>query len=260
MLFDTHSHFNDEAFNEDLTEVMDRARKAGVRLLNIVGFDIPTIKRALEIVDLYDEMYLTVGFHPVEAIDFTDEIYNMIKDIALNHKKLVAIGEIGLDYHWDKSPKEIQKEVFRKQIRLAKEVKKPIVIHTRDAIKDTMDILKEEKANEVGVIMHCFSGSVEIMEMAIKEGYYISLGGTVTFKNAKTPKEVAKKCPLDKLLIETDCPYLAPTPYRGKRNESSYVKYVAEQIANLKNLTYEEVATATFNNACRILKINEKER
>ena len=123
-----------------------------------------------------------------------------------------------------------------------------------------MDILKEEKANEVGVIMHCFSGSVEIMEMAIKEGYYISLGGTVTFKNAKTPKEVAKKCPLDKLLIETDCPYLAPTPYRGKRNESSYVKYVAEQIANLKNLTYEEVATATFNNACRILKINEKER
>ena len=239
---------------------MDRARKAGVRLLNIVGFDIPTIKRALEIVDLYDEMYLTVGFHPVEAIDFTDEIYNMIKDIALNHKKLVAIGEIGLDYHWDKSPKEIQKEVFRKQIRLAKEVKKPIVIHTRDAIKDTMDILKEEKANEVGVIMHCFSGSVEIMEMVIKEGYYISLGGTVTFKNAKTPKEVAKKCPLDKLLIETDCPYLAPTPYRGKRNESSYVKYVAEQIANLKNLTYEEVATATFNNACRILKIKEKER
>ena len=260
MLFDTHSHFNDEAFNEDLPEVMDRARKAGVRLLNIVGFDIPTIKRALEIVDLYDEMYLTVGFHPVEAIDFTDEIYNMIKDIALNHKKLVAIGEIGLDYHWDKSPKEIQKEVFRKQIRLAKEVKKLIVILSCVDFFVTMDILKEEKASEVGVIMHCFSGSVEIMEMAIKEGYYISLGGTVTFKNAKTPKEVAKKCPLDKLLIETDCPYLAPTPYRGKRNESSYVKYVAEQIANLKNLTYEEVATATFNNACRILKIKEKER
>ena len=182
----------------------------------------------------------------------------MIKNIALTNDKVVAIGEIGLDYHWDKSPKDVQKEVFRRQIQLAKEVNKPIVIHTRDAMADTIQILQEEKASEIGGIMHSFSGSVESMNIMLKENFYISLGGPVTFKNAKTPKEVAKACPLDKLLIETDCPYLTPTPYRGKRNEPAYVHYVAQEIADLKEMSYEQLTKQTFNNACTLFRLEDK--
>lgn len=257
MLFDTHAHLNDDAFISDLEETVNRAREAGVKLINIVGFDDKSISRALEIVEIYDEMYLTVGWHPVEAIDFTEEKYEMIKNLALNHKKVIAIGEIGLDYYWDKSPKEIQKEVFRKQIHLAKEVKKPIVIHCREAMEDTLKILKEENAKEVGGIMHCFSGSVESMNLALKENFHISLGGPVTYKNAKTPKEIAKLCPIDRLLVETDCPYLTPSPYRGKRNETAYVKYVAQEIADLREMTYEKLASITYRNACNLFKIKK---
>lgn len=258
MLFDTHAHLNDDAFKDDLDATVARARENGVKYINIVGFDDKSIKRAIEIVDKYEEMYLTVGWHPVEAIDFNDDKYNMIKEIALTNDKVVAIGEIGLDYYWDKSPKDVQKEVFRRQIALAKEVNKPIVIHCRDAMGDVLDIIKEENAKEVGGIMHCFAGSVESMEIALKENFYISLGGPVTYKNAKTPKEVAKACPLDKLLIETDCPYLTPTPYRGKRNETSYVKYVAQEIADLREMSYDKLAEETFKNACRIFKLKQE--
>lgn len=255
MLFDTHAHLNDDAYKDDLEEVILRAKEAGVKLINIVGFDDKSIAKALEITEKYDFMYLTVGWHPVEAIDFTEEKYNMIKNIVQTNPKVVAIGEIGLDYYWDKSPKGIQKEVFRKQIRLAKELKKPIVIHCRDAMADTLQILKEEKASEIGGIMHSFSGSTESMEIALKENFHISLGGPVTFKNAKVPKEIAKNCPLDKLLIETDCPYLTPTPYRGKRNETGYVKYVAQEIADLREMPYDKLAEQTYINACKLFKI-----
>ena len=262
MLFDTHAHLNDDAYLEDLEETIERAKEAGVKLINIVGFDDKSIEKALEITAKYDFLYLTVGWHPVEAIDFTEEKYEMIKKdfgIPFAECKVIAIGEIGLDYHWDKSPKDVQKEVFRRQIQLAKEVNKPIVIHTRDAMEDTIKILQEEKASEVGGIMHSFSGSVESMKIMLKEDFYISLGGPVTFKNAKTPKEVAKACPLDKLLIETDCPYLTPTPYRGKRNEPAYVHYVAQEIADLREMTYEQLTKQTFNNACKLFKIDKKE-
>ncbi len=255
MLFDTHAHLNDDAFIDDLEETVQRAREAGVKLINIVGFDDKSIKRAIEISNQYKEMYLTVGWHPVEAIDFTDEKYEMIKNLALTNEKVIAIGEIGLDYYWDKSPKDIQQQVFRKQIQLAKEVNKPIVIHCRDAMNDVLKILQEENAKEVGGIMHCFSGSVESMNIALKENFHISLGGPVTYKNAKTPKEVAKACPIDRLLIETDCPYLTPTPYRGKRNETSYVKYVAQEIADIREMSYEKLGEETFNNACKLFKI-----
>ena len=258
MLFDTHAHLNDDAYLEDLEETIARAKEAGVKLINIVGFDDKSIQKALEITAKYDFLYLTVGWHPVEAIDFTDEKYEMIKNIALTNDKVVAIGEIGLDYHWDKSPKDVQKEVFRRQIQLAQEVNKPIVIHTRDAMADTIQILQEEKASEIGGIMHSFSGSVESMNIMLKENFYISLGGPVTFKNAKTPKEVAKACPLDRLLIETDCPYLTPTPYRGKRNEPAYVHYVAQEIADLKEMSYEQLTKQTFNNACTLFGLEEK--
>jgi TatD DNase family protein len=254
MLFDTHAHINAEQFNEDIREVITRARAQGVSRMVVVGFDRPTIKRAMELTEEYDFIYACVGWHPVDAIDMTVEDLEWIEKLAA-HPKVVAIGEMGLDYYWDKSPKAIQQEVFRKQIKLAKKVKLPIVIHNRDATADIVEILKEEEAREVGGIMHCFSGSVEVARECVEMNFLISLGGPVTFKNAKKPKEVAAEIPLDKLLIETDCPYLTPHPYRGKRNEPAYVKLVAEQIAEIKGLTFEDVAEATTENAKRVFGI-----
>lgn len=255
MLFDTHAHLNADQYNEDLEEVMKRAHESGVTHIVVVGFDTITIKRAIELAEAHDFIYACVGWHPVDAIDMRDEDLVWIEELA-SHPKVVAIGEMGLDYHWDKSPHDIQKEVFRKQIRLAKKVKLPIVIHNREATADIIEILKEENAAEVGGIMHCYSGSVEVAKQCLEMNFYISLGGPVTFKNAKKPKEVALEIPLDRLLIETDCPYLAPHPYRGQRNEPSYVKLVAEQIAEIKGLTYEEIARATSDNAKKLFGIN----
>ncbi|TYR72926.1 TatD family deoxyribonuclease [Rossellomorea vietnamensis] len=255
MLFDTHVHLNADQFSEDLEQVIERAQNEGVETMVVVGFDRPTINKAMELVEHYDFLYAAIGWHPVDAIDMTDEDLQWIEELS-THQKVVAIGETGLDYHWDKSPKEIQQEVFRKQIRLAKKVKLPIVIHNREATQDIVDILKEEEAKEVGGIMHCFSGSSETAHECLEMNFLISLGGPVTFKNAKKPKEVAEEVPLEKLLIETDCPYLAPHPYRGKRNEPSYVKLVAEQIAELKGVSFEEVAETTTRNAKKLFGIN----
>ena len=255
MLFDTHVHLNAEQFSEDLEEVIDRARGEGVQNMVVVGFDRPTINKAMELVESYEFLYAAIGWHPVDAIDMTDQDLDWIEELS-SHPKVVAIGETGLDYHWDKSPKDIQQEVFRKQISLAKKVKLPIVIHNREATQDIVDILQEEDAKEVGGIMHCYSGSPETARVCLDMNFLISLGGPVTFKNAKKPKEVAEEVPLEKLLIETDCPYLAPHPYRGKRNEPSYVKLVAEQIAELKGVTFEEVAEVTTRNAKKIFGID----
>lgn len=255
MLFDTHVHLNAEQFSEDLLEVIQRAKDEGVERMVVVGFDRPTIIRAMELIEEYEFIYASIGWHPVDAIDMVDDDLLWIEELA-KHPKVVALGEMGLDYYWDKSPKDIQQEVFRKQIRLAKKINLPIVIHNRDATNDIVTILKEENAAEVGGIMHCFSGSVEIARECVEMNFYISLGGPVTFKNAKKPKEVAEFIPLEKLLIETDCPYLAPHPYRGKRNEPSYVKLVAEQIAELKGITFEEVAQTTTENAKKLFGIN----
>ena len=254
MLFDTHVHLNAEQYNEDLTQVIDRAREEGVKEMVVVGFDRPTIEKAIELCETYEFIYASVGWHPVDAIDMLDEDLKWIEELS-HHPKVVALGEMGLDYHWDKSPKEIQKEVFRKQIRLAKKVKLPIIIHNREATADIVEILKEEGAEEVGGIMHCYSGSVETAYQCLDMNFLISLGGPVTFKNAKKPKEVAEAIPLDRLLIETDAPYLAPHPYRGKRNGPAYVKLVAEQIAELKGISLEEVAEATTRNAKKLFGI-----
>lgn len=255
MLFDTHVHLNADQFEEDVEVVIKRAQEAGVSRMVVVGFDRPTITRAMELIEKHKELYAAVGWHPVDAIDMKDKDLEWIEELAA-HPKVVALGEMGLDYHWDKSPKDVQKDVFRRQIRLAKKVKLPIVIHNREATQDIVDILKEESAGEVGGIMHCFSGSAETALECVKMNFYISLGGPVTFKNAKKPKEVAEAVPLDKLLIETDCPYLAPHPYRGKRNEPAYVKLVAEEIAALKHLSYEEVADATMKNANTLFQLD----
>ena len=254
MLFDTHVHLNDDQFNDDLEGVIERARLNGVERVVVVGFDEKTIKRAMELIEAYDFMYAAIGWHPVDAIDLTDDYLKWIEELTA-HPKVVAIGEIGLDYHWDKSPKDVQQAVFRRQIQLAKRLDLPIIIHNREATEDVVTILEEEGASEVGGIMHCFSGSPETAKRCLDMNFYISLGGPVTFKNAVKPKEVAKEVPLERLLIETDCPYLAPHPYRGKRNEPSYVKLVAEQIAELKGVSFEEVAKATTENANRLFRI-----
>ncbi|MFC7061752.1 TatD family hydrolase [Halobacillus seohaensis] len=254
MLFDTHVHLNADQFNDDLEETIIRAREAGVQYMTVVGFDRKTIRLAIQIAEENDHMYAAVGWHPVDAIDMTEEDLEWIEELS-SHPKVVAIGEMGLDYHWDKSPADIQKVVFRKQIRLAKKVNMPIIIHNRDATDDIVEILKEENAAEVGGIMHCYSGPVEIAKECIDMNFMISLGGPVTFKNAKLPKEVAEAIDLEHLLVETDCPFLAPHPNRGKRNEPSYVKLVAEQIAELKGISYEEVSRQTTENALRFFRI-----
>ncbi|MFD1778958.1 TatD family hydrolase [Fredinandcohnia salidurans] len=254
MLIDTHAHLNAIQYQEDLEEVIERAQSEGVEIIVVVGFDRETITRAIELADTYEFIYATVGWHPVDAIDMTDEDLKWIEELC-SHPKVVALGEMGLDYYWDKSPKDIQKKVFRKQIALAKKVKLPIIIHNREATADIIEILEEEKASEVGGIMHCFTGSVEVAKQCMDMNFYMSFGGPVTFKNAKKPKEVAAEIPLDRLLIETDCPYLTPHPFRGKRNEPSYVKYVAEQIAELKGVTFEEIAQKTSDNAKRFFGI-----
>lgn len=255
MLFDTHAHLNAEQYEEDLEVVIERAQAEGVSNIVVVGFDKPTITKAIQLADSYAFIYAAVGWHPVDAIDMTEEDLAWLEELAA-HPKVVALGEMGLDYHWDKSPKDIQKEVFRKQIALAKRVKLPIIIHNREATQDIVNILKEEGAEEVGGIMHCFSGSEETAKECMEMNFYISFGGPVTFKNAKNVKEVATQIPLDRLLVETDCPYLTPHPYRGKRNEPGYVKLVAEQIAELKNLSFEEIAKITTKNAKKLFGID----
>lgn len=254
MYIDTHVHLNADQYENDVDEVISRALEAGVEKMVVIGFDRKTIVRAMELTEQHPFIYAVVGWHPVDAIDCTEEDLKWIESLA-KHPKVVGIGEIGLDYYWDKSPKEIQQELFRKQIRLAQKVDLPIVIHNRDATADVVRILKEEQAEKTGGIMHCFGGSVETAKECIALNFMISLGGPVTFKNAKKPKEVATEIALDYLLIETDAPYLAPHPYRGKRNEPALVTLVAEEIARLKGLPVEKVAAATTANALKVFQI-----
>ncbi|RKQ33017.1 TatD family hydrolase [Oceanobacillus halophilus] len=255
MLFDTHVHLNARQFAEDREETIQRAFDAGVKYMTVVGFDRETIPLAIEIAEQNETIYAAVGWHPVDAIDMTDKELAWIKELS-SHPKVVALGEMGLDYHWDKSPKDIQKEAFRKQIQLAKTVHMPIIIHNREATEDIIQILQEENAKEIGGIMHCYNDSVDYVQACLDMNFYISLGGPVTFKNAPLPKEVAKQVPLDRLLIETDAPYLAPHPNRGKRNEPAYVKLVAEKIAELRDIPFEEISDMTTKNAKRFFGIN----
>lgn len=256
MLFDTHVHVNARQFYEDRNEVIDRAFQAGVTHMTVVGFDEETIKLAMEITEKYETIYAAVGWHPVDAKDFRPEHLTKLEKLS-QHPKVVALGEMGLDYYWDTSPKDIQAEVFRQQIQLAKRVDKPIIIHNREATDDVIRILEEENAQEVGGIMHCYSGTIEQIQPCLEMNFYISLAGPVTFKNAKELKEVAKRIPLNRLLVETDAPYLAPHPYRGKRNEPAYVTKVAETIAELREMEYKQLCEETTKNAFNVFRIKK---
>lgn len=248
MLFDTHTHLDAPQFDADREEVIARAVEQGVTRMINIGFNRETIPSTMKLAETYDFIYAAVGWHPQDAITMQEGDLDWIAELC-KHEKVVAIGEIGLDYYWDTSPKDVQHEVFRKQIGLARSLGMPISIHNRDAHEDVVRILREEKANEVGGVMHSFSGSWEIAKMCLDLGFHLSFGGPITFKNAKQPKEVLAKTPMDRLLIETDSPYLTPHPYRGKRNESAHVRLVAEMAAELKGVTFEEIAEITTRNA-----------
>lgn len=255
MLIDSHAHIDDERFDQDREEVIAKFAENNLELVINIGADLESSKNGVELSKKYENIYATVGVHPHDAKDADENTIETLRELA-KAPKVVAIGEIGLDYYYDNSPREVQKKWFREQIRLAKELKLPISVHSRDATQDVFDIIEEESQDgKLRGVIHCFSDSVEIAREYLKLGFYISLGGPVTFKNAKTPKEVAKEVPLDKLLIETDSPYLTPTPHRGKRNEPAYVRYVAETIAILKEISYEKVKDATNKNAKTLFNI-----
>ena len=258
MLFDTHCHLNHEEIYPRIDEVIDAAQKTGVKKFLVVGYDKETSLLAVKIAKKYPFCYAAIGFHPTEINDLSEEDYDKVMDLVKN-PKVKAIGEIGLDYHWVKDPiqREIQKEYFIRQIEFANHVGLPISVHNRDAIEDCLTILKEYPPIKGG-IMHCYSGSVEMMKEFIKVGMYISLGGPVTFTNAKTPKEVAESCPLDRLLVETDCPYLAPHPLRGTVNYPKNIALVVDEITRLRDISKKHVEEATYNNACHLLNIKDE--
>jgi TatD DNase family protein len=257
MLYDTHTHLNAEVYNEKIKEILDDANEQGVSFMNVVGFDRETNKRANELAKLYPNLYASAGLHPVDAHLFDEEDWILVENY-LKEEETVAVGECGLDYYWQKDTKDIQKEVFRKQIELSKAYQKPLIIHTRDAIQDTYEILKEASLDGLlRGVMHSYSGSVEMAKRFLDLGLYISLAGPVTFKNAKEPKEVAKMVPLNRLLIETDCPYLTPHPFRGKENKPGHVRLVAESIASLREDSLDTIAKATTENAKRLFQIKE---
>lgn len=250
-MIDTHSHLLDDVFKDDLLNCIERCKKNNINKIVLVGFDRLTNDKAQELAKKYDIFYPTAGIHPEEVIDLNDLSY---LEEFINSHKVVAIGECGLDYHWSKDKIELQKVIFEGQIKMAIKYNLPLIIHSRDAIQDTYDILEKYKGQVRGV-MHCYSGSLEMSYRFLDLGFYIGLDGPVTFKNAKEPKKVASSIPLDRLLLETDCPWMTPTPYRGKRNESSYLIYIAEEIAKLRSISIKEVEEATDRNAEKLFNI-----
>lgn len=251
-IIDTHCHLYEPDYDGIRDELIKELPKNGIEKLICVGCNIKTTKQSIELAQKYDFIYAQAGFHPCDTSDITDEMWAQMQELA-SHPKVVAIGEIGLDYHWDSSPREKQQYWFAKQIEFAGSVNLPVVIHSRDATADTLKILKEHQP-ECGVF-HCFSGSVETLKEVLKLGLSISLGGVVTFKNAKNAAECAKSVPLDRLMLETDCPYLAPEPFRGKLNRPDYTVYIAQKIAQLRGMNVRDVIDITRKNAEIMFKI-----
>lgn len=255
-IIDSHAHYDDESFNEDRENVLNEIRENGVIGVLNCAASYDSLKSTDDLTRRYDFIVGALGIHPENANEMKEDTIDEIKNYIKNNDKIVAIGEIGLDYYWDENPsKEIQKEVFRKQMNLAKELNLPVIIHDREAHQDTLEIIKEFP--EVRGVIHCFSGSVEFAKECIKLGYYIGFTGVVTFKNAKKIVEVAKELPLDKMLVETDCPYMAPEPNRGKRNKSDYIEYIIKKIAQIKEIDPYE-ANMSFND--NFYKLINKEK
>lgn len=258
LLIDTHTHLDDARYEGELDSVLARARAAGVESFITIGCDLATSRAAVELADRYPFVYAAVGVHPHEVKRIEDDWYDALRRLT-QHPKVVAYGEIGLDYHYNYSPPTLQRERFREQVWLARDLRLPIVIHTREAHQDTIAILKEEKAADAGGVFHCFSGDARLAKEGLDLGFFLSFSGILTFQNATTLRDIAKTVPMDRLLVETDCPYLTPAPHRGKRNEPAYVTFVAEQLTKLTGtagpLGLDEIGRITSHNARRLFKI-----
>lgn len=251
---DSHAHLDDERFDEDREQLINELLNNDIEAVLNPGADLETSKKAAHLAQEYSFIYAAVGCHPHDSKFMNDETMDIFMDLA-KKSKVIGIGEIGLDYYYDNSDRETQRKWFREQIRLAKELDLPYIVHDRDAHEDVFNIMKEERYSGTRGVLHCYSSSAEMAREFVKMGFYISLGGPVTFKNAKTSKLVAKEVPLDKLLIETDCPYLTPEPFRGKRNEPSYVKLVAEEIARIREVDVSVIAERTRENFYRLFNV-----
>ena len=257
MIFDTHAHYDDEAFDADREEILSGLSSRNIGNVVNIGVDIPTSKSSLQLAEKYDYIYVVIGFHPSETKQMSEADIDWLKEHALKEKKVVAIGEIGLDYHWSESEEENinQQHWFRRQIALAKEVSLPIVVHSREAAADTMNIIKDENAAECGGIIHCYSYSAEQARQYVDMGFYIGVGGVITFKNARRLIETVEAIPLERIVLETDCPYLAPEPHRGRRNDSSLLSLVVSKISELKGVSPQEVIDVTTDNAKTVYRI-----
>lgn len=254
--FDTHSHYNDEAYEKDRKEILNAIYKESITKAVVIGYNLEKSKKAIELAEENEFIYASVGIHPSDIGKSKEEILVQIDEIRkmANYKKVVAIGEIGLDYHWEKENIELQKFAFIQQIHLANELKLPIVIHSRDAIMDTMEIIKSNDAPKFSGILHCCVLNKDLIQTGINAGLYVSFAGPITFKNTKNT-DLIKLVPEDRLLIETDCPYLSPEPNRGKRNDSRYIKYTAQKIAEIKGRTVEYISKLTYENAKRVYNV-----
>ena len=253
MIFDTHAHYDDSQFEEDRDMVLASMPELGVGTIVNVSASYDSCRRAVALAEKYPFVYAAVGIHPDEVGALNEETFAEMKKL-FQHKKVVAVGEIGLDYYWDNEPHDVQQEWFIRQVELARELDLPVLIHSREAAADTMYVMKTYAQGLRGVI-HCYSYSREMAEEYVKMGFYIGIGGVVTFKNAKKLKEVAEAVPLKRIVLETDCPYMAPEPFRGRRNQSSYLRYVAEKIAELKDISTEEVIAVTEENARKLYRL-----
>ena len=255
MLFDTHTHLDDTRYDADRDLMIARAHEAGVDRMVTIGCDLATSQAAVALADRYPSVYASVGVHPHEVKQIGDGWYDHLRRLA-KHEKVVAYGEIGLDYHYNHSSPEDQRVRFREQVQLARELRLPIIIHTREAQQDTIRILQEERASDSGGVFHCFSGDAWLAKDALDLGFYLSFSGILTFPNAGMLRDIAKTVPVDRLLIETDCPYLTPVPHRGKRNEPGFVRHVAQTLADLLDgMSLDAIAETTAANARRLFKI-----
>lgn len=258
MIFDTHAHYDDEAFDSDRRELLLSMKENGISHIVNVGANIATTQNTLKLIKEYPFMYGAVGVHPSDTAELDGEKLAWLKDAA-QLPKVVAIGEIGLDYYWEEPEHELQKKWFRAQLGLAEDLQLPVIIHSREAANDTYEIMCECSAERLGGIVHCYSYSPEMAAKFLDMGFYLGIGGVITFKNARKLKETVKYAPLDRLVLETDCPYLAPEPNRGKRNSSLNLPYVARAVAEIKNVEYDEVIETTFKNAMAVYRLKEKE-
>jgi len=253
-LADSHAHLEMPEFDRDRDGVIQRAKREGIKYIITIGIKIPEAEKAIALTQAYDFIYAGIGIHPHYAKEINKTTYEKLEGLA-SHPKVIAFGEIGLDFFRNLSPREVQMKCFRELIHIGKKLRLPLIIHDRNAHKETINILREENGFDFGGVIHCFSGDYDMAKKCVDKGFYISIPGTVTFKNALTLQEVVRKLPLDRIILETDAPFLAPLPFRGKRNEPSYVRYTAEKVAQLKNKSLEEAAEQTTENTKNLFRV-----